>query len=61
MKTIRGDEILLTFNQWKRLGYFVVRGAKSFTRNASGIATFSEKQVTTIKEFECDATTDDIY
>lgn len=59
--TIRGDEILLTFNQWKRLGYYVIRGEKSFTRNASNVATFSEEQVTNSEIWECDATVDDIY
>lgn len=60
--TIRGDEILLTFNQWRRLGYTVIKGEKSFTRNVNGVATFSEKQVTDdIFWDECDATTDDIY
>ena len=57
----RGDEILLTFKQWKRLGYYVIKGSKSFTRNASGVATFSEDQVTQEPMIECDATLDDIY
>ncbi len=42
---LKKDEIYLTFEQWKRVGFVVRRGEKSYYRNEHGAATFSENQV----------------
>jgi hypothetical protein len=50
------DTIYLTYVQWNRLGYRILKGEKSTQRNTAGIATFAEQQVT-IKvygQWECD-------
>lgn len=35
----------LSLEQWNKLGYRVLKGSKSKTRNQKGIAAFSEDQV----------------
>lgn len=34
-----------TYDEWKELGYHVIRGEKATGRNSKGVATFTEDQV----------------
>lgn len=34
-----------TFDEWKKLGYRIHKGAKSESRNAQGLALFTSQQV----------------
>ena len=34
-----------TYEQWKKEGYFVMKGEKSHKRNKKGVAVFSEEQI----------------
>lgn len=42
---IRKGRTLKTYNQWKRLGYYVMKGQKSPCRTRVGVALFSDLQV----------------
>lgn len=57
------DEIRLTYDQWKRLGFFVVKGEKSTMRNADGVCLFTEDQVEHHEYYvgECSADASDLY
>lgn len=56
------DIIALTFDQWKRLGFFVEKGEKSAMRNADGVCLFTEDQVCHHEYYdECSADASDLY
>jgi hypothetical protein len=42
--------ISLTYDEWKRLNYGVIKGEHSSERNTDGICTFTEYQVIPIRE-----------
>ena len=59
-------DTLMSYQEWKDAGFFILKGSKSRCRDASGVCQFSKDQTTaadiSTAEFEaCDATEADIY
>lgn len=48
----QGDTIFLTYDQWRRLGFGVIKGQKAAKWNEQQVATFSEGQVSKIESHE---------
>lgn len=54
--------IYQTFQEWKDMGYHVMKGAKSTQRNSDGFAVFSEEQVEdSSNDFEYADSSEDLY
>lgn len=43
-----------TYDEWRELGYFVMKGEKATGRNAKGVATFTRDQVEDENDSICD-------
>lgn len=46
--------ICLTYDEWARLGFGIIKGSKHSGRNDEGVCTFTEYQVSPIPDFHYD-------
>lgn len=60
-KLIKEGYTLMTYNQWKRDGFQVMKGEKSPCRTEYGEALFTDHQVEHISDMSCPACGVDAY